>query len=952
MGNICSKTAFSAFFFTLLSFTVGFAQNGILKGTIKDATTQEGVIGGTVRLAGTTLAEQTNLDGSFILSNVPAGTYTVIITSVSYKNREIPQVVVKAGQTVTVNSTLEEDTKQLGEVVVRGVRRTNTEVSVINEIREANVVVSGISSEQIVKTQDRDAAEVVRRIPGVTIVDNRFIQVRGLSERYNTVWLNDVTAPSSETDKKSFSFDIVPSALLDRVLVFKDPSPELPGDFAGGLVKVYLRKPVLNERLLTVNYSSGYRNGTTGKTFFTDKGSKTDWLGFGGWQRDLPGGFPVLGSAYQQYERDFYAKQLDNTFQVFKTQAMPDVRFNASYLDQIRIGELEIGSISSLNYTNTFTRFNIDRNVYDASGERTEIARDDQSTNNIRLGAVQNFSLMLKNGDKLEFRNLFNQFGRNQLTTRDGFDNDNRQVRKSYAMGYQSRTTYTGQLAGTHSFNNEKTSLDWVGGYGYSNRNEPDLRRVAFSVQPASSSEGGATMETVLTPAPGLIDVNNAGRLFQKLNEDIYTINVNGKHKLTVGEREVELGAGTYLEYRDRSFQARAFGYSLNSAATDQTLRNQNIGNIFAPQNIAPGGFRLDEDINSTYQYTASNELEAGYLSVNVPVTPKIKLLTGARFERNVQKIESGVNGQPVNLNYTTNFLLPSANLSYNFTDKSLLRTSYGRSLNRPEFRESAPFFYYDFDFSVVNYGSLYLNPESPLKVATIDTLDLRYEFYPSDGELIHVGAFYKRFRDPIENVVVSTSNLAYSFANAPSAYAYGLELDVKKNLNFLDKAFNTRAFTNLTAVFNASLIRSEVQLSEGTLAWDRKRALQGQSPYVINTGLYYQTPENTWQIAALYNVFGPRILFAGSDQYPDVVEMPRHTVDLTLTKTVSSRWSINAGIQDLFNQRVNLLQDFNGDKNYEAKVDPSLTSYRRGTYYTVGLRFNLNGTAPRTPLP
>lgn len=952
MGNICSKKAFLASIFTLLSLTVGYAQNGILKGTIKDATTQEGIIGGTVRLEGTQLAEQTNVDGSFILSNVPAGTYKVVITSVSYKNREIPQVEVKAGQTVTVNSTLEEDTKQLGEVVVRGVRRTNTEVSVINEIREANVVVSGISSEQIVKTQDRDAAEVVRRIPGVTIVDNRFIQVRGLSERYNTVWLNDVTAPSSETDKKSFSFDIVPSALLDRVLVFKDPSPELPGDFAGGLVKVYLRKPVLNERLLTVNYSGGYRDGTTGKTFFTDKGSSTDWLGFGGWQRELPGGFPVLGSAYQQYERDFYAQQLSNTFPIFKTQAMPDVRFNASYLDQIKIAGLEIGSISSLNYTNTFTRFNIDRNVYDANGERTDILRDDQSTNNVRLGAVQNFSLMLDNGDKLEFRNLFNQFGRNQLTIRDGFDNNNQQVRKSYAMGYQGRTTYTGQLAGTHSFNDEKTSLDWVGGYGYSSRNEPDLRRVAYSVQPSGASEGAPTVETVLTPGSGQVDVNNAGRLFQKLNEDIYTINVNGKHKLMVGEREIELGAGTYLEYRDRNFQARAFGYSLNSNATDQTLRNQNIGNIFAPQNIVQGGFRLDEDINSTYQYDASNELEAGYLSLNIPVTPKLKLLTGARFERNVQKIESGVNGQPVNLNYTTNFLLPSANLSYNFTETSLLRTSYGRSLNRPEFRESAPFFFYDFDFNVLNYGSLYLNPGSPLKVATIDNVDLRYEFYPSDGELIHVGGFYKRFRDPIENIVVATSNLAYSFANAPSAYAYGLELDIKKNLNFLDDAFNSSAFTNLTAVFNASLIKSEVQLGDDVVAWDRKRALQGQSPYVINTGLYYQTPENTWQLAALYNVFGPRILFAGSDQYPDVIEMPRHTVDLTLTKTVSKNWSINAGIQDLFNQRVNLLQDFNGDKKYETDTDPSLSSYRRGTYYTVGVRFNLDGTAPRTPLP
>ncbi|RZK14829.1 MAG: TonB-dependent receptor, partial [Hymenobacter sp.] len=248
-------------------------------------------------------------------------------------------------------------------MTVSGVRRTNTEVSVINEMRQASVVVSGISSEQIVKTQDRDAAEVVRRIPGVTIVDNRFIQVRGLSDRYNTVWLNDVTAPSSETDRKSFSFDIVPSSLIDRVLVFKDPSPELPGDFAGGLVKVYLRKPVFNERQFTVNYSSGYRQGTTGKDFYTDRPQTGDAFGFGATKRDLPNGMPPLSTAYQQYERDFYAKQLDNNFGIFKTKAMPDIRFNAAYLDQIKIGGLEIGSVSSLNYTNSYTHFNINRNL-------------------------------------------------------------------------------------------------------------------------------------------------------------------------------------------------------------------------------------------------------------------------------------------------------------------------------------------------------------------------------------------------------------------------------------------------------------------------------------------------------------------------------------------------------------------------------------------------------------
>ncbi len=918
---------------------------GTIKGRLKDAKTGEAVIGGTVRLDGTTLGTQTDVEGAFVLAKVPAGQYTVIISSVSYKTATLQKVAVAVGKETVLQPTLESDNRQLDEVMVRGVRRTNTEVSVINEMRQASVVVSGVSSEQIVKTQDRDAAEVVRRIPGVTIVDNRFIQIRGLSDRYNTVWLNDVTAPSSETDRKSFSFDVVPSSLIDRVLVFKDPSPELPGDFAGGLVKVYLRKPALNERLLTVNYSAGFRDGTTGQNFFTDKPQAGDAFGLGATKRDLPNGMPPLSSAYQQYERDFYGKQLANSFPIHKLTAMPDIRFNAAYLDQINLKNLTIGSITSVNYTNTFTNFRVERNLYDGSGARTDNNRDEQSTQNIRLGAIQNFNLVLDNGDKLEFRNLFNQQSRNQVVTRQGYDNTGVQNRSSYILGYQGRTTYTGQLAGTHTFNKEKTHFDWVGGYGYSARNEPDLRRVAYAVSQSTPSD--APVQTVLVPGTGQADVNNAGRLFQKLNEHSYTINANLRHQVQVAGRAVEIGAGTYLEYRKRSFRARAFGYSLNSGG-EQNLLHEDVGNIFSPANIASGGFRIDEDLNSTYRYDASNELEAAYLSFNIPFTDKLKLLTGARYERNVQRISTGINGQPVALNTPTNFVLPSANLTYNFNPQNLVRASYGRSLNRPEFREAAPFFYYDFEFNVANYGSLYLNPTQPLKVATIDNFDLRYEFYPSSGELIHVGAFYKNFTNPIENVVVLTSNLAYTFANAPSAYAYGVELDAKKSL-----AFVSDRLKNLSLVANASLIKSQVTLGDGVVAWNNKRALQGQSPYVFNGGLYFNTPDNNWQVTALYNVFGPRILFAGSDQYPDVVERPRHTVDLSLTKTVGPRLALNAGIQDLLNQRVNLVQDYNRDLKYEVS-DQSLASYRRGTYYTVGLRFTLEprATIPTTPVP
>jgi TonB-dependent receptor len=940
------NTATKAFYILLLCVTPAglvLAQTtGRIEGTYKDAKNQEAIIGGTVRLENTTLAAPTDEKGHYLLTNVPAGTYTVIISSVSYKSLTLPKVVVTAGKTTVLNGQLAPDNTQLGEVSVSGVRRTNTEVSVINEIRQANVVVSGISSEQIVKTQDRDAAEVVRRIPGVTIVDNRFIQVRGLSDRYNTVWLNDVTAPSSETDRKSFSFDIVPSSLIDRVLVFKDPSPELPGDFAGGLVKVYLRKPVFNEKQFTVNYSSGYRQGTTGRDFYTDRPQTGDAFGFGATKRDLPNGMPPLSTAYQQYERDFYAKQLDNNFGLFKTKAMPDMRFNAAYLTQIKLGELEIGSVSSVNYTNTYTRFGINRNQFDVSGQRTDQFRDDQSTQNIRLGAIQNFSLVLPHGGRLEWRNLFSQQARNQQVTRDGADDNGVLNRRSFLQGYQGRTTYTSQVAGTHKAADEKTSFDWVGGYGYSARNEPDLRRLSYQITPGT--DNAAEIQTALTPAAGQVDVNNAGRLYQKLSEHSFTLNANLKRTVDVADRKVEIGAGTYLEYRRRAFAARAFGYSLNPGGLSG-LKNENVGNIFAPGNIGSDGFRVDEDLNSTYRYGARNELGAFYLSLNIPFTDKLKLVTGARYEHNLQFIETGLNGQPVSQKTPTNFVLPSANLSYNFNATNLLRASYGRSLNRPEFREAAPFFYYDFDFNVLNYGSLYLNPTTPLKVASIDNFDLRYEWYPTPGDLVHIGAFYKHFTNPIENVVVLTTNLAYTFANAPSAYAYGVELDLKKNLGFASDALK-----NLSLVFNASLIKSQVTLGDGFVSWNSKRALQGQSPYVFNGGLYFNTPDNSWQVTALYNVFGPRILFAGSDQYPDVVELPRHTIDLSLTKTISQSLSINAGVQDLLNQRVNLVQDYSRDGKYTAG-DPSLAGYRRGTYYTVGLRFSLQ-PRPATPVP
>src|SRR5258708_17220576 len=242
--------------FILLSF-VSRGQTGSIKGTIKDAKTLEPLIGATILITGTSLGASTGIDGEFNIARVPVGTYSIAISSVSYTPIKLDEVSVEAGNAVVINTTLNEMAYQLQGITFQATKLTSTDISMVSEIREAKLVVSAISGAQIAKTQDRDAAEVVRRIPGVTLMDNRFILVRGLNDRYNSVWLNDAASPSTEADKKSFSFDIIPTAVIDRILVYKNPSAELPGDFAGGMGKVYTKNS-LTSNVCKITLSEGY----------------------------------------------------------------------------------------------------------------------------------------------------------------------------------------------------------------------------------------------------------------------------------------------------------------------------------------------------------------------------------------------------------------------------------------------------------------------------------------------------------------------------------------------------------------------------------------------------------------------------------------------------------------------------------------------------------------------
>ena len=945
---------------------LAYGQQGTLAGKVTDKKTSEGVIGATVLVTGTTLAAPVNVDGSYALP-LDAGTYNITMTYVGYKPLTFPAIIVKSGETTTLNGLMEESATSLTEVTVTGVKQTGTEVAMIQDLKKSEVVVSGMSNDQIVKTLDRDASEVVKRIPGVTIQNNNFIVIRGLAERYNTVLLNDALTPSAEVDTRSFSFDILPSSVIDRVLIFKSGAPELPGEFGGGVVKVYTKNSVL-ENTTSFTISGWNRSTNTFKGgFLQSDHSSTDFLGFDNGQRVLPGSLSGLVPAVKATSEQLnpIRNDLRNEFLPRSITSRPDLRMSLGINRKFEIGKVYVSNVTSISYSNTQEQYDSQRQRYNYDYAKESVKPADQraepvlntdyvdtrSLSAVRLGVIHNYQVRLNDRNRIEFRNFFNQYGTDEVVNRKGktLDGDPTEV-NHYALHYQSRSIYSGQLGGNHEVGPaRRTFLTWATGYNYVNRDEPDYRLNKQFRELVPGKPGDAN------PAPFLVSINTGGvansdaRFFSTLKENTYMASgqverrFNGRD--TLGVNQIKLRLGFYAEEKKRDYDSRYFNY-VAGPKTDPSIREQPLSTIFSPANLdAAKGLTLQEGTNLDDRYSGTNRLIAGYLGTVLPFSDKFNLSGGVRVEYNRKKLASGrTTEEPYSEERT--FVLPSLNATYNFNDRSLLRAGGSISLNRPEFREVARYPYYD-----VN-NDFFIEGNEKLVTARIYNADLRYEFYPTRSELISVGVFYKYFTNAIEQVTSSKTSqeLYLTYQNAKQAYDVGAELEVRKSLvGLTENAFLQR----LSLVSNVSLIYSRVQLDlndprnvdpiTGKSFALPNRALQGQSPYVVNLGLFYQDTEAKWQVSAQYNVIGPRITFVGdSFQNPSIIELPRHVVDLAVTKGIGSHVDIRAGVQNLLNQEVRQYYDFDRNGAITGTEDgKSFARYKRGVYSTLGVTYH-----------
>ena len=908
-----------------------------LKGVVIDKNSKETLIGAVISIEGTDVKAVTDVNGNFSFDGLKDGTYTLYIKYVGYKTLKIDGVQMKDAN---LTIALQPDEQQLKGVTVTAVERRNTDAAMIQVAKSSPVIVSNVSAQEISRTQDTNAGEVIRRVPGVSLIDDKFVMVRGLSQRYNNVWVNGGAVPSSEADSRAFSFDIIPSSQIDNLTIVKSPTAEYPADYSGGFIIVNT-KEIPAENSFSLSVGGNWNTASAFQDFAYSKGSATDFLAFDNGMRSIRGGInaslaPQLdanGSPIDNYATSLLGNHLNNDWMVKSKKPLGDLKLAASLNHRWMLGGRTLGMLAALNYTNEYRTYEKMENnlfgIYDAANDKPNYLRhsvDDQYNNNVRLGAMLNFTLLSKDGNhKYQLKNIFNQLATSRYTWRDGVSAQSN-LERSAEYYYRSRTTYNGQLTGKHTFTSD--ALDWSIGYAYANRHLPDRRRYLID----DALESGVY---------ALSTGNDISREWTQLDEHILSLGINDKHHFKFGNFEPDLQVGAYGEYRSRKYQTREFIYNWNVSDNNMPsdFRHSDIPTLLSnEENMGYDKLYLLEQKQMRNNYRGHNTLGAGYLTMSLPFG-QFGIHAGVRFEHNDMELISNTRDyekSETSRHYRTSDFFPSLNTTYKLNDQHQIRLSYGRSINRPEFREVSSSVYYDFDLASNVQGN------TELKNCYVDNLDLRYEWYPSRGELISLAVFYKHFDSPIEwtYTVAGGTDLIYSYKNAKSASNYGIELDIRKSLDFI-------GLRDFSWSFNGALIKSKVQFEKG--AKEENRPMQGQSPYLINTGLFYKNEPLKMDIALLYNRIGKRIIGVGRSEgssgddsnarVPHSYEMPRNTIDFSLAKKFGNHLELKLNVRDLLAEKIYYKQfaDVTYSDGSKKKVEEISRCYKPGR--NIGLQ-------------
>ncbi|MGC4101433.1 TonB-dependent receptor [Ferruginibacter sp.] len=909
------------------------AQKGKIEGKITDAKTGTPISGVSVVVKETGKGVASNVDGNFVLNAEPGKKYTLIITSTNYENKEVTEVETGADGIAHIDIALNARAKTGEEVVVRSTSTARKESvnALISFQKNTNTVASVISAEAIRRSPDKNTGEVLKRTPGASIQEGRFIVIRGLADRYNQAMLNGILLTSTEPDRKTFSFDMIPASMIDNIIINKAFVPEYPGEWAGGLIQVNT-KDIPTKNFFNIQLGTGFNAQTIGKDFYKDgQGGKTDWLGIDDGTRALPASytrkaeFDTLSPA----AKTAIGKQMRNSWAPVKSSAPLNVSFQANGGFTTKVFGKNLGGILGVTYSRSskyqqlLNRYNnIDEFTYKV--DTINNYNDGKYLQEVSLGALGSISLQLNPRNKISVKSIVNVNNSNSVLQRQGndFSRDDNTIKGSEFV-FKQNTFFTVQANGEHSISTP-LKFKWYGAFNILDGFVPDQRRLLYTKKPAEVN--------YLALISNSLSQQSGSRIYQSLSDYIYT----GGGDLTYSFKWLGLNqavkGGYMLQIKDRLYDAQLFANYLPSTG-DQSLRLLPADQIFAPDNFGNGTdnkFGFDAIKGNTFRYMANTILNAGYVQFDNQFTSSLRVVWGLRVEDYDQLVGSVKKWDKRHFNSKVTDFLPGLNATYKLDSKTNLRLSASQTVIRPELRELSFLNLYDFELNASVQG------DPTLKRTKVTNADLRYEIYPRAGEVINAGIFYKDFVNPIEQYFngSGTGSSTINYINAAKAESYGIEVEARKKLDFV------HALKNFTFQANAAYIHSRVK--DNTKKIDR--SMQGQSPYILNLGLLYDIEKYGLNATLLFNQIGERIYLVGDIQggAPDIYEAPRPVLDFQLAKKLlEKKAELRLNIADILNQKQYFYQNTSSTTSFQKGSDAYRFTRKYGTTYSLTFNYS-----------
>jgi outer membrane receptor for ferrienterochelin and colicin len=822
---------------------------------------------------------------------------------------EVTDVDVKTDQLVTLNLTLMESVKDIEEVVVVARKNMEAENMLMAERQHAAAALENIGAKEMSLKGLSTVAEGVKKMTGISMEGNRQVYVRGLGDRYSMTSLNGFPIASPNPDHKLIPLTLFPASVVKNISVSKVYQPAVYGDYSGAHIHVETKENI-GKDYLTFSLSTGGKTNTLLSDFYSsDKGSHR--LTFAGAGRYLNLSDEIRrmsADEFEQFQRRRNPFQTD--FSIRKKTTPPELNLDAGIGKSWRRDGHQINTLLAAGFKNEYTALN---DAYVSTINAQGVIRDrfryqkySYETTATLLGRV---NYLFRQTDQLSFHLMFVNNTEDDYRERDGFDAEGVDLKGSNSV-YHLYSLFNNQLAGRHSFREDRWQASWQLSYGQTGSDEPDRRQVMFT----KNSDGSLSLFK--------LNQQETMRYFGRLGEEEWNGDVKLVYRLNDREEADFIRTGVSLRDKSRDFYAANFYYNLRNIHpeiesiydTDPFLNYEQIRN---------GVLTVHKNSQPRNTYYAASGIWAAFADFEYYPVRDLLLAAGVRYEYSQQRVRYWTDAAEERLaRLPSGNLFPALNVKYTVRRNRNFRLALSRTVTRPSFIEMAPFEYKE------SYGGATVRGNAAIQNGYNYNVDVRYEAFQGFGNLLSLGIYYKYLDSPIERVQEYAGSLIQSFRNVKEGHAAGLEVEFRRNLT---KHFKLD--------FNLSCIYTRISLPENRIYTDHSRALQGASPYLMNLDLNYATRfmhDRGLFLSAIYNLQGPRIHSVGINGVSNVIEEAFHSLDLTASYSLNEQIHLKFQAKNLLNQQQEFTQEIKTTGRKET-----VEYYRRGLGLQWGVSMN-----------